>query len=181
MFLTVPIFLRGCQWSSHILVNLWGSIDMENVSGEESGHVHTHLDAEFRGRTPVRLLRAAAGRAHLATLGHFTGGRVTLGIVTGGHDTQQRRDADHLAKDDRCACTDECLAILRRASRLPISPTSVRGGCSRRQRSGTDPTEHCGRRWRRRAGRLIRAEKRGLLCVPSPFLALMLSTENTPA
>ena len=50
-----------------------------------------------------------------ATLDHFTGGRVTLNIITGGHDTEQRRDGDFLAKDDRYARTDEYLAILRRA------------------------------------------------------------------
>ena len=50
-----------------------------------------------------------------ATLDHFTGGRVTLNIITGGHDTEQRRDGDHLAKDDRYARTGEYLSILRRA------------------------------------------------------------------
>jgi alkanesulfonate monooxygenase len=50
-----------------------------------------------------------------ATLDHFTGGRVTLNIITGGHDVEQRRDGDYLAKDDRYARTDEYLSILRRA------------------------------------------------------------------
>jgi alkanesulfonate monooxygenase len=50
-----------------------------------------------------------------ATLDHFTGGRVTLNVITGGHDTEQRRDGDYLSKDDRYARTDEYLSILRRA------------------------------------------------------------------
>jgi alkanesulfonate monooxygenase len=50
-----------------------------------------------------------------ATLDHFTEGRVTLNIITGGHDVEQRRDGDYLAKDDRYARTDEYLSILRRA------------------------------------------------------------------
>jgi alkanesulfonate monooxygenase len=50
-----------------------------------------------------------------ATLDHFTGGRVALNVITGGHDAEQRRDGDHLAKDDRYARTDEYLSILRRA------------------------------------------------------------------
>ena len=50
-----------------------------------------------------------------ATLDHFTGGRVTLNIITGGHDTEQRRDGDHLTKDDRYARTGEYLSVLRRA------------------------------------------------------------------
>jgi alkanesulfonate monooxygenase len=50
-----------------------------------------------------------------ATLDHFTGGRVTINIITGGHDVEQRRDGDYLGKDDRYARTDEYLSILRRA------------------------------------------------------------------
>jgi alkanesulfonate monooxygenase len=58
-----------------------------------------------------------------ATLDHFTGGRVTLNIITGGHDVEQRRDGDYLSKDDRYARTDEYLTILRRAwaSATPFS------------------------------------------------------------
>jgi alkanesulfonate monooxygenase len=58
-----------------------------------------------------------------ATLDQFTGGRVTVNIITGGHDVEQRRDGDYLAKDDRYARTDEYLTILRRAweSSAPFS------------------------------------------------------------
>ncbi|MET0494859.1 MAG: LLM class flavin-dependent oxidoreductase [Actinoplanes sp.] len=58
-----------------------------------------------------------------ATLDHFTGGRVTLNIITGGNDGEQRRDGDYLAKDDRYARSDEYLTILRRAwtSTAPFS------------------------------------------------------------
>ncbi|UQU66754.1 LLM class flavin-dependent oxidoreductase [Couchioplanes caeruleus] len=50
-----------------------------------------------------------------ATLDHFTGGRVTLNIITGGHDVEQRRDGDYLTKDDRYARTGEYLSVLRQA------------------------------------------------------------------
>ncbi|MYS20476.1 alkanesulfonate monooxygenase [Streptomyces sp. DvalAA-14] len=50
-----------------------------------------------------------------ATLDRFSGGRVAVHIITGGHDAEQRRDGDHLAKDDRYARTDEYLDILKRA------------------------------------------------------------------
>src|SRR4051812_23074557 len=50
-----------------------------------------------------------------ATLDQFTGGRVTLNIITGGHDAEQRRDGDYLDKDARYARTDEYLSILRQA------------------------------------------------------------------
>ncbi|MFI9100321.1 LLM class flavin-dependent oxidoreductase [Streptomyces fildesensis] len=50
-----------------------------------------------------------------ATLDHFSGGRVAVHTITGGHDTEQRRDGDYLGKEDRYARTDEYLGILRRA------------------------------------------------------------------
>jgi alkanesulfonate monooxygenase len=58
-----------------------------------------------------------------ATLDQFTGGRVTLNIITGGHDVEQRRDGDYLSKDDRYARSGEYLSILHRAwaSSTPFS------------------------------------------------------------
>jgi alkanesulfonate monooxygenase len=50
-----------------------------------------------------------------ATLDQFSGGRVAVHIITGGHDAEQRRDGDHLPKDERYARTDEYLGVLKRA------------------------------------------------------------------
>jgi alkanesulfonate monooxygenase len=50
-----------------------------------------------------------------ATLSQFAGGRVTLNIITGGQDAEQRRDGDYLTKDQRYERTDEYLTILKRA------------------------------------------------------------------
>jgi alkanesulfonate monooxygenase len=50
-----------------------------------------------------------------ATLDQFAGGRIAVHIITGGSDAEQRRDGDHLAKDDRYARTDEYLEILVKA------------------------------------------------------------------
>ncbi|WP_329060449.1 LLM class flavin-dependent oxidoreductase [Streptomyces sp. NBC_01429] len=50
-----------------------------------------------------------------ATLDHFSGGRLAVHIITGGNDTEQRRDGDHLNKDERYDRTDEYLSIVRRA------------------------------------------------------------------
>jgi alkanesulfonate monooxygenase len=50
-----------------------------------------------------------------ATLDQFTGGRVAVHTITGGSDTEQRRDGDYLDHDQRYARTDEYLGILRRA------------------------------------------------------------------
>ena len=50
-----------------------------------------------------------------ATLDQLSGGRVAVHTITGGSDTEQRRDGDYLTKDDRYARTEEYLTILRRA------------------------------------------------------------------
>ncbi|MFE4640676.1 LLM class flavin-dependent oxidoreductase [Streptomyces sp. NPDC056730] len=50
-----------------------------------------------------------------ATLDRFTGGRVAVHTITGGNDTEQRRDGDYLDKEERYDRTDEYLSILRRA------------------------------------------------------------------
>lgn len=51
----------------------------------------------------------------LATLDQFTRGRIAVHTITGGNDTEQRRDGDYLDKDERYDRTDEYLGILRRA------------------------------------------------------------------
>jgi alkanesulfonate monooxygenase len=50
-----------------------------------------------------------------ATLDQFAGGRIAVHIITGGSDAEQRRDGDHLAKDERYDRTDEYLDIVKQA------------------------------------------------------------------
>ena len=50
-----------------------------------------------------------------ATLDQFAGGRIAVHIITGGSDGEQRRDGDHLAKDERYDRTDEYLDIVKQA------------------------------------------------------------------
>ena len=50
----------------------------------------------------------------LATLDHYTGGRVAVHIISGGSDEDQQRDGDFLSHDERYARTDEYLQLLRR-------------------------------------------------------------------
>jgi alkanesulfonate monooxygenase len=50
----------------------------------------------------------------LATLDQFSGARAAVHIISGGSDTDQRRDGDYLTHDERYARTDEYLDILRR-------------------------------------------------------------------
>jgi alkanesulfonate monooxygenase len=49
-----------------------------------------------------------------ATLDCFTGGRVSVHIITGGSDFEQRRDGDFLDHDARYRRTDEYLEVLRK-------------------------------------------------------------------
>jgi alkanesulfonate monooxygenase len=50
-----------------------------------------------------------------ATLDQITGGRAAMHVITGGDDTDRRRDGDYLEKDARYERTDEYVGILRRA------------------------------------------------------------------
>src|SRR5277367_1848640 len=50
-----------------------------------------------------------------ATLDQFAGGRIGVHIITGGNDHEQRRDGDHLSKDERYDRTDEYLEIVKQA------------------------------------------------------------------
>lgn len=50
-----------------------------------------------------------------ATLDQFSRGRVAVHIITGGSDSEQRRDGDYLGHDERYDRTDEYLTVLRRA------------------------------------------------------------------
>jgi alkanesulfonate monooxygenase len=49
-----------------------------------------------------------------ATLDQFSGGRVSLHIITGGSDVDQARDGDWLDHDTRYRRTDEYLTLMRR-------------------------------------------------------------------
>jgi alkanesulfonate monooxygenase len=50
-----------------------------------------------------------------ATLDQFTSGRIAVHVITGGSDSEQRRDGDHLSKDERYDRTDEYLDIVVQA------------------------------------------------------------------
>jgi alkanesulfonate monooxygenase len=58
----------------------------------------------------------------IASLDHFSGGRLGVHFISGGSDDEQRRDGDYLGHDQRYERTDEYLGILRRlwASERPF-------------------------------------------------------------
>lgn len=49
-----------------------------------------------------------------ATLDQFTEGRIALHIISGGNDSEQRRDGDWLEHDERYARTDEYLTVMEK-------------------------------------------------------------------
>ncbi len=49
----------------------------------------------------------------LATLDHFSKGRIAVHIITGGSDDEMKKDGDHLTKAERYQRTDEYLDIVR--------------------------------------------------------------------
>lgn len=51
----------------------------------------------------------------LASLDHLTDGRLAVHIISGGSDSEQRRDGDYLDKAQRYARTDEFLSVLKRS------------------------------------------------------------------
>jgi alkanesulfonate monooxygenase len=50
----------------------------------------------------------------LATLDHFSEGRLAVHIISGGNDAEQQRDGDHLGHDERYERTDEYLSVVKK-------------------------------------------------------------------
>ncbi len=70
----------------------------------------------------------------IATLDQFSGGRLGVHFISGGSDSEQRRDGDYLDHDQRYERTDEYLSLLRRIW------------------TSSEPFDHEGRHYRFEAG-----------------------------
>jgi alkanesulfonate monooxygenase len=87
-------------------------------TGPDAWAVATHAAAQTErlhmliAHRPGFLAPTVAARA-AASLDHFTDGRVSLNIVTGGSDGDLARDGDWTHKDERYGRTDEFLDIVR--------------------------------------------------------------------
>ena len=49
----------------------------------------------------------------LATLDHFSEGRLAVHVISGGNDAEQQRDGDYLEHDERYERTDEYLSVVK--------------------------------------------------------------------
>ncbi len=81
------------------------------VAGHAAAHTEKlHMLVAHRPgfQAPTVAARAAV------TLDHFTGGRVSLNIVSGGSDSELAKDGDWSEKDTRYRRTDEFLDIVRK-------------------------------------------------------------------
>ena len=74
---------------------------------------HTERLSVLIAHRPGFMAPTLAAR-QFATLDQFSGGRVAVHTITGGHDAEQRRDGDYLNHDERYERTDEYLGILRK-------------------------------------------------------------------
>ncbi|UGQ12127.1 LLM class flavin-dependent oxidoreductase [Yinghuangia sp. ASG 101] len=89
-------------------------------SAPEGGQVAAHVAAHTEklglllAHRPGFVAPTLAART-FATLDQFSGGRLAVHIITGGHDAEQRRDGDYLPKDERYARTDDYLDVLTKA------------------------------------------------------------------
>jgi len=100
----------------------YGSSSPDGAQVAAYAAAHTERLGFLIAHRPGFVFPTLAART-FATLDQLSGGRVSVHIITGGSDADQRREGDYLGKDDRYARTDEYLDILKSAwtSDGPIS------------------------------------------------------------
>lgn len=79
----------------------------------------------------------ALAARQLATLDHFSGGRLAVHIISGGSDAEQRREGDFTDKDARYARSDEYITLLRK-SWAATAPFDHDGDWYRVEQGGSD-------------------------------------------
>ncbi len=95
-----------------LLIGSFSTIPDNNQIAAFVLHETTKLGVMLAHRTGF--VPPTIGARQLATLDHFSDGRVGVHIITGGTDEDQQRDGDFLDKDARYERTDEYLDVLKR-------------------------------------------------------------------
>ncbi|GHU00519.1 alkanesulfonate monooxygenase [Betaproteobacteria bacterium] len=83
-----------------------------NIFGIAWAAAHTKQIKFLLAHRPGFVAPTLAAR-DIATLDHYTGGRLAIHIISGGWDEDQRRDGDFLGHDERYERADEYLDILK--------------------------------------------------------------------
>jgi alkanesulfonate monooxygenase len=65
------------------------------------------------------VIQPTVAARQIATLDHFSGGRLAVHIISGGSDAEQQRDGDFLTKDERYARTDDYLNVIKKSWTSP--------------------------------------------------------------
>lgn len=60
------------------------------------------------------VIQPTVAARQIATLDHFSKGRLAVHIISGGSDAEQQRDGDFLTKDERYARTDDYIEVLKK-------------------------------------------------------------------
>jgi alkanesulfonate monooxygenase len=95
-----------------VLIGSFATIPDNNQIAAFVLHETTRLGVLLAHRTGFVPPTMAARQ--LATLDHFSDGRVWVHIITGGTEEDQQRDGDFLEHDERYERTDEYLDVLKR-------------------------------------------------------------------
>ena len=95
-----------------LLIGSFSTIPDNNQIAAFVLHETTRLGVLLAHRTGF--LPPTMAARQLATLDHFSDGRVWVHIITGGTEEDQQRDGDFLDHDERYARTDEYLDVLKR-------------------------------------------------------------------
>ncbi len=95
-----------------ILVGYWSDQPdgflVTALAGQATSRIHFLL-----AHRPGFVAPTLAARK-LATLEHLLDGRLAVHVISGGNDTEQRKDGDYLDHDQRYARTDEFLEVVRK-------------------------------------------------------------------
>ncbi len=95
-----------------LLIGSFSTIPDNNQIAAYVLHETTRLGVMLAHRTGFVAPTLAARQ--LATLDHFSDGRLGVHIISGGTDEDQQRDGDFLGHDERYDRTDEYLDVLRK-------------------------------------------------------------------
>lgn len=114
----------------------YSSISAEGFSVAQYAAQHTERLKFLIAHRPGFMAPTLAAR-RAATFDCLTGGRLSMHIITGGADSEQRRDGDFLSHDERYRRSDEYLDVLRRTL-LEDKPFDYEGEFYRFERVHSD-------------------------------------------